>query len=98
MKTRYAIVEEKLRTTDQYIEVLDEGTTEEQALAKAEDRWDALHPHDKAESTIWLYHGAVNDECTDMLNWGDEGYDEAVAAKVDTGTDYTPLAVFASGN
>ena len=50
MKTRYAIVEEKLRTTDQYIEVLDEGTTEEQALAKAEDRkWVEEKANDRYE-------------------------------------------------
>ena len=91
MNIRYAIIEENLRTTDRDVEILPEGTTKEEAVAKAERLWYALHPQDRQERRVEVYHGAVNEECTDLLSWDGEG------AGVDTADGYTPVAVFASG-
>lgn len=94
IKIRYAIIEENLRTTDRDVEILPEGTTKEEAVAKAERLWYSLHPQDRQERRVEVYHGAVNEECTDLLAWDDEGYDEAEKAHVDTADGYTPVAAF----
>lgn len=91
---RYAIIEENLRTTDMDVEIMPEGTTKDEAVAKAERLWYALHPQDRQERRVEVYHGAVNGDCTDLLAWDDEGYAEAERAGVDTAGGYTPVAVF----
>ena len=93
-KIRYAIIEENLRTTDRDVEIMPEGTTKEEAIAKAERLWHSLHPQDRQERRVEVYYGAVNEECTDLLAWDNEGYDEAEKAHVDTADGYTSVAEF----